>query len=185
MGVVTSPPSLLGIFKNNTLLRIMTCPCQNINTWGINFCLNQSVAEAETGLDNFNFVKCRFTARMLWCYVAWEKWVQYLLWWLGGERIVIICSHSLLPLEWTDSSNISGFTVQLTPHVFFPQLQAEVQRLEELKLLNICNVIDAIRSEIAVFWEKCFFSTEQRQAFAPYFSGGFLFVWQFSLNQND
>ncbi|CAM9332716.1 unnamed protein product [Lampetra planeri] len=30
---------------------------------------------------------------------------------------------------------------------------------------------DAIRSEIAVFWEKCFLSADQRQAFAPYFSG--------------
>lgn len=52
-------------------------------------------------------------------------------------------------------------------------LQAEVQRLEELKLLNIRNVTDAIRSEIAVFWEKCFFSIDQRQAFAPYFSDDF------------
>ncbi|XP_063738693.1 protein regulator of cytokinesis 1b isoform X1 [Eleginops maclovinus] len=52
-------------------------------------------------------------------------------------------------------------------------LRAEVQRLEELKLLNICNVTDAIRSEIAVFWEKCFFSTDQRQDFAPYFSETF------------
>nr|XP_020445670.1 protein regulator of cytokinesis 1 isoform X3 [Monopterus albus] len=52
-------------------------------------------------------------------------------------------------------------------------LQVEVQRLEELKLLNIHNVIDAIRSEIAVFWEKCFFSMEQRQTFAPYFSEDF------------
>lgn len=56
---------------------------------------------------------------------------------------------------------------------FLLQLQAEVRRLEELKLLNIRNVTDAIRSEIAVFWEKCFLSTDQRQAFAPYFSGGF------------
>ncbi|XP_072236025.1 protein regulator of cytokinesis 1b isoform X2 [Leuresthes tenuis] len=52
-------------------------------------------------------------------------------------------------------------------------LQTEVQRLEELKLLNIRNVTDAIRSEIAVFWEKCFFSIDQRQAFAPYFSEDF------------
>ncbi|KAM7015364.1 protein regulator of cytokinesis 1b isoform 3-T3 [Tautogolabrus adspersus] len=52
-------------------------------------------------------------------------------------------------------------------------LQAEVQRLEELKLLNIRNVTDAIRSEIAVFWEKCFLSIDQRQDFAPYFSEDF------------
>ncbi|CAJ1049887.1 protein regulator of cytokinesis 1 isoform X2 [Xyrichtys novacula] len=52
-------------------------------------------------------------------------------------------------------------------------LRAEVQRLEELKLLNIRNVTDAIRSEIAVFWEKCFFSIDQRQDFSPYFSEDF------------
>ncbi|KAK5614516.1 hypothetical protein CRENBAI_020671 [Crenichthys baileyi] len=48
-------------------------------------------------------------------------------------------------------------------------LQTEVQRLEELKLQNIRNVTEAIRSEIAVFWEKCFFSIKQRQNFTPYF----------------
>uniref|UniRef100_A0A8D3D9D2 Protein regulator of cytokinesis 1b n=1 Tax=Scophthalmus maximus TaxID=52904 RepID=A0A8D3D9D2_SCOMX len=52
-------------------------------------------------------------------------------------------------------------------------LHAEVQRLEELKLLNIRNVTDAIRSEIAALWEKCFFSAEQRQAFAAYHSEDF------------
>ncbi|XP_061594371.1 protein regulator of cytokinesis 1b isoform X2 [Cololabis saira] len=52
-------------------------------------------------------------------------------------------------------------------------LQAEVQRLQALKMLNIHNVTEAIRSEIAVFWEKCFFSTDQRQDFAPYFSEDF------------
>uniref|UniRef100_A0A9J8BQ05 Protein regulator of cytokinesis 1b n=1 Tax=Cyprinus carpio carpio TaxID=630221 RepID=A0A9J8BQ05_CYPCA len=44
-------------------------------------------------------------------------------------------------------------------------LQAEVKRLEELKLKSIQNVTEAIRNEIAVFWDKCFYSTDQRQAF--------------------
>ncbi|XP_056134976.1 protein regulator of cytokinesis 1b [Lampris incognitus] len=52
-------------------------------------------------------------------------------------------------------------------------LEAEVQRLEGLKLLNIHNVTEAIRTEIAVFWEKCFCSREQRHAFVPYFSEDF------------
>ncbi|KAM4630413.1 protein regulator of cytokinesis 1b [Polymixia lowei] len=52
-------------------------------------------------------------------------------------------------------------------------LRAEVQRLEELKLRNIHNVTEAIRSEIAVFWDRCFFSTDQRQAFVPYFCDDF------------
>lgn len=45
-------------------------------------------------------------------------------------------------------------------------------------------MIDAIRSEIATLWEKCFFSVEQRQAFAPYFSGGFTVLSHFTLNPN-
>ncbi|KAL7830999.1 hypothetical protein SRHO_G00305010 [Serrasalmus rhombeus] len=52
-------------------------------------------------------------------------------------------------------------------------LQAEVNRLEELKLKNIKNVTMAIRDDIAVFWEKCFYSTEQRQAFVPYYDDNF------------
>lgn len=76
---------------------------------------------------------------------------------------------------WTAVSSSSVAAVFPCCLIFIcpPQLQTEVQRLEELKLQNIRNVIDAIRSEIAVFWEKCFLSTDQRQAFTPYFSGGF------------
>lgn len=53
----------------------------------------------------------------------------------------------------------------------FYQLHAEVQRLEELKLKNIQNFIKAIREEIAEFWNKCFYSTDQRQAFLGYNDG--------------
>ncbi|XP_051562410.1 protein regulator of cytokinesis 1-like isoform X1 [Myxocyprinus asiaticus] len=49
-------------------------------------------------------------------------------------------------------------------------LQSEVKRLEELKLKNIQNVTVAIRKEIAVFWDMCFFSADQRQAFVPYYN---------------
>ncbi|ROL52795.1 Protein regulator of cytokinesis 1 [Anabarilius grahami] len=49
-------------------------------------------------------------------------------------------------------------------------LQAELQRLEELKKKNIELVIHTIRSEIVKFWEKCYFSPEQRRAFVPYHS---------------
>ncbi|XP_066557649.1 protein regulator of cytokinesis 1b isoform X2 [Amia ocellicauda] len=48
-------------------------------------------------------------------------------------------------------------------------LQREADRLEELKMQNILSVIEAIRVEVAAYWDKCFYSTEQRQAFAPYY----------------
>nr|BAC26320.1 unnamed protein product [Mus musculus] len=49
-------------------------------------------------------------------------------------------------------------------------LKLEVDRLEELKMQNIKQVIEKIRVELAQFWDQCFYSQEQRQAFAPYYS---------------
>lgn len=48
-------------------------------------------------------------------------------------------------------------------------LQDEADRLQELKLQNIRNVIEVIRSELSSYWDKCFYSNEQRQAFAPFY----------------
>ncbi|XP_047243189.1 protein regulator of cytokinesis 1-like isoform X1 [Girardinichthys multiradiatus] len=47
-------------------------------------------------------------------------------------------------------------------------LQAEVQRLEVLKMHSMKSVIESIRVEIAVLWKKCFYSDEQQQAFTAY-----------------
>ncbi|KAG7315216.1 hypothetical protein KOW79_021304 [Hemibagrus wyckioides] len=52
-------------------------------------------------------------------------------------------------------------------------LQAEVNRLEELKLRNIQDLTKTIREEITVFWDKCFYSLDQRQAFLPYYDDDF------------
>lgn len=48
-------------------------------------------------------------------------------------------------------------------------LQAEVERLEELKIQNMQRVVEGIRAEVALLWEKCFYSLEQRQSFLPYY----------------
>ncbi|MEJ1283146.1 hypothetical protein NN561_014114 [Cricetulus griseus] len=49
-------------------------------------------------------------------------------------------------------------------------LQLEVDRLEELKMQNLKQVTETSRVELAQFWDQCFHSQEQRQAFAPYFT---------------
>lgn len=54
------------------------------------------------------------------------------------------------------------------------QLQAEVQRLEVLKMQSMKSFIEAIRAEIALFWERCFCSQEQQQAFVPYHAGEYM-----------
>lgn len=51
------------------------------------------------------------------------------------------------------------------------QLQVELQRLEVLKMHSMKSVTEAIRAEIALLWERCFYSKEQQQAFAPYHDG--------------
>lgn len=47
-----------------------------------------------------------------------------------------------------------------------------MDRLEELKLQNMKSVIQAIRVELAEYWDKCFYSQEQREGFSPYYDGG-------------
>lgn len=49
-------------------------------------------------------------------------------------------------------------------------LQLEVDRLEELKMQNMKKMIEATRVELAQYWEQCFYSQEQRRAFAPYYA---------------
>ncbi|KAM9352344.1 protein regulator of cytokinesis 1-like [Symphorus nematophorus] len=52
-------------------------------------------------------------------------------------------------------------------------LRAEADRLEVLKLQSIKSFIESVRAEIALFWERCFYSQEQQQAFAPYHADDF------------
>ncbi|XP_028285817.1 protein regulator of cytokinesis 1-like [Parambassis ranga] len=61
-------------------------------------------------------------------------------------------------------------------------LQAEVQRLEVLKMQSMKSVVEAVRVEIALLWEKCFYSQEQRQAFVPYQDDDFT---EYLLNQHE
>ncbi|XP_066492183.1 protein regulator of cytokinesis 1 isoform X2 [Tiliqua scincoides] len=49
-------------------------------------------------------------------------------------------------------------------------LQLEVDRLEKLKLQNLRNVLEGVRAELADYWDRCFYSMEQRQAFGPYYA---------------
>ncbi|XP_063304994.1 protein regulator of cytokinesis 1 isoform X2 [Pelobates fuscus] len=48
-------------------------------------------------------------------------------------------------------------------------LQEEADRLQKLKLQNIKNVVEVIRTELASYWDKCFYSQNQRLGFAPYY----------------
>ncbi|XP_014888414.1 protein regulator of cytokinesis 1-like [Poecilia latipinna] len=52
-------------------------------------------------------------------------------------------------------------------------LQAEVQRLELLKMHSMKSFIEAIRAEIAVLWKECFYSDEQQRTFFAFYDDDF------------
>ncbi|XP_077425415.1 protein regulator of cytokinesis 1-like isoform X2 [Vanacampus margaritifer] len=70
-----------------------------------------------------------------------------------------------IPLEEREklSAHIIGFKKRN-----IEALHAEVERLELLRRESMKSIIDDIRAEIALYWEACFYSQEQRQAFLPY-----------------
>ncbi|KAM6315736.1 protein regulator of cytokinesis 1-like [Podargus strigoides] len=81
------------------------------------------------------------------------------------SRIVALWERLQVPAEERQSSAVhtAGSRARI-----MKALQMEVDRLEELKLQNMKSVIQAIRAELAGFWDKCFYSQEQREAFSPY-----------------
>uniref|UniRef100_A0A8C2BM34 Protein regulator of cytokinesis 1a n=1 Tax=Cyprinus carpio TaxID=7962 RepID=A0A8C2BM34_CYPCA len=85
-------------------------------------------------------------------------------------RIAELCEMLQVPEEEREGESLMQNTYTSTKSRL-NALQAELQRLEELKKKNIERVIHTIRSEIVKFWEKCYYSPEQRQAFTPYHSG--------------
>ncbi|XP_070541094.1 protein regulator of cytokinesis 1-like [Ptychodera flava] len=52
-------------------------------------------------------------------------------------------------------------------------LQKEVARLEELKKQNIQRVTEGIREELKTWWDKCFYSRQQRHAFTAAYDDNF------------
>ncbi|XP_062357104.1 protein regulator of cytokinesis 1 isoform X3 [Cinclus cinclus] len=81
-------------------------------------------------------------------------------------RIVALWERLQIPEEERESSavHLSWSRVKTKR-----ALQQEVDRLEELKLQNMKSVIHAIRAELADYWDKCFYSQEQRENFSPFY----------------
>ena len=48
-------------------------------------------------------------------------------------------------------------------------LRAERERLEVLKMKSIRSFVEAVRAEMALLWDQCFYSARQRQEFAAYY----------------
>ncbi|XP_009319773.1 PREDICTED: protein regulator of cytokinesis 1-like [Pygoscelis adeliae] len=82
------------------------------------------------------------------------------------SRIVALWERLQVPVEERESSavHVTGARAKTRK-----ALQLEVDHLEELKLQNMKSVIQAIRAELADYWDKCFYSQEQREGFSPYY----------------
>ena len=50
------------------------------------------------------------------------------------------------------------------------QLEAETERLNELKKENMAKFVQATRDELNKIWDSCFYGEQQRREFAPAFS---------------
>ncbi|XP_061855552.1 protein regulator of cytokinesis 1 isoform X2 [Colius striatus] len=82
------------------------------------------------------------------------------------SRIVALWERLQVPVEDRESSavHIAGSRAKTRK-----ALQLEVDHLEEMKLQNMKTVVQAIRVELADYWDKCFYSQEQREVFSPYY----------------
>ncbi|XP_062819609.1 protein regulator of cytokinesis 1 isoform X2 [Anolis carolinensis] len=86
------------------------------------------------------------------------------------SRVVVLWNRLQVPAEEREafSPYMVGFGSKI-----MNALQQEEDRLEQLKRDNIQNVVEAIRTELVGYWDKCFFSEQQRRSFAPYFQDDF------------
>ncbi|XP_062998826.1 protein regulator of cytokinesis 1 isoform X2 [Elgaria multicarinata webbii] len=86
------------------------------------------------------------------------------------SRILVLWERLQVPAEERDA--FSPYMVGSRARTM-NALQLEADRLEELKLQNLRNVVEAIRAELADYWDKCFYGDEQRRAFRPYYQDDF------------
>ncbi|XP_027601242.1 protein regulator of cytokinesis 1 isoform X1 [Pipra filicauda] len=82
------------------------------------------------------------------------------------SRIVALWERLQIPQEERETSavHVDGSRAKTRR-----ALQLEVDHLEELKLQNMKSVIQAIRAELVDYWDKCFYSQEQREGFGPFY----------------
>ena len=53
-------------------------------------------------------------------------------------------------------------------------MKAEIARCELLKLQNMQQVIESTRRELTEWWDRCYYSPEQRRDFTPFYDGTIL-----------
>ncbi|XP_063281401.1 protein regulator of cytokinesis 1-like isoform X2 [Pelobates fuscus] len=86
------------------------------------------------------------------------------------EKVQVLWSRLQVPREDLEPYlNMSTYPLSTS----IKKWETELARLDELKKASIKDIILKIREELAMYWDKCFYSAEQRNAFSPYFSDDF------------
>ncbi|XP_074809705.1 protein regulator of cytokinesis 1-like isoform X3 [Natator depressus] len=95
------------------------------------------------------------------------------------EKVQLLWNRLHWPVEKQEQCkmNIKGSITQEVT-----MWEEELLRLEELKKESLKGVIEKVRQELDLYWEKCLYSTEQRSAFHPYYDDNFT---EDLLNQHD
>ncbi|XP_065497735.1 protein regulator of cytokinesis 1 isoform X2 [Caloenas nicobarica] len=83
-------------------------------------------------------------------------------------RITALWDRLQVPAKDRDAFAVR-MTTGCTDKTRKAQLQLEADRLEELQLQNMKSVVQVIRAELTEYWDKCFYSQEQREGFSPYY----------------
>ena len=99
-------------------------------------------------------------------------------------KAVSIFFLTLASLSYDDYTNTSSsikpqFHWGIFPFLFINysfsfmsfQLKEELARCESLMSANLKQVIEATRRELTEWWDKCYYSRQQREEFKPFFSG--------------
>lgn len=82
------------------------------------------------------------------------------------SRILTLWERLQIPAEEREASavHMAGSRAKT-----IKALQLEVDQLEKMKLQNMKSVVQAIRTELAVYWDKCFYTQQQREGFSAYY----------------
>ncbi|XP_062612048.1 protein regulator of cytokinesis 1-like isoform X3 [Saccostrea cucullata] len=83
------------------------------------------------------------------------------------ERIV--CLWDRLEISEAERSHFRSDKAGIKPPVI-EALKAEIARCEKLKFDNIQRFVEGMRKEIVEWWDKCFYSRQQREDFTAYFN---------------
>ena len=110
-------------------------------------------------------------------------WVIFLSTLYPETEDLLVASNEIVLVKWIfiileEVTMILNWYFNVLLHIYvliwifiYLKLKAEISRCEKLKFDNIQRFVEGMRKEIVEWWDKCFYSREQREQFTSYFNG--------------